>query len=403
MNTRPLYFAVIALFVTGLSQPSFVSAQDDDSKSEAKPDAAAPATEAATATDEADATPAKKQTPDEEWAELKTRRTEITKRLAEIREAFATAEGNDQKRTMQGEFVLLLREFESKVEPRMTELAADRFSKDEKDTDAGVFLLNKLMQTNQFQRASEVSDSLMKAGEATPFVKNMAGLAYFATHKFDKAGEVLAAAKEAGDLDAQAGDRYLELAKEYAGLWKKEQEIRKAEAEAADADKNPVVLIKTSAGDIELELFENEAPNTVANFIELTESKAYDGLTFHRVVPNFVIQGGDPNSKNDDPADDGLGGPGYSIKCECYGDDARMHFAGTLSMAHSGRDTGGSQFFITHMPTDLNGRHTAFGRVTKGMDVVAAIKKDDKITSITVFRKRDHEYKAEKTADKETP
>ena len=119
-----------------------------------------------------------------------------------------------------------------------------------------------------------------------------------------------------------------------------------------------------------------------------------------------MIQGGDPNSKDDDPSNDGQGGPGHTIKCECYGDNARMHFSGSLSMAHAGRDSGGSQFFVTHLPTPhlnvgtaISSPHTCFGRVTKGLDVVRKVKKDDKLISVTVIRKRDHEYTATKKTD----
>ena len=140
---------------------------------------------------------------------------------------------------------------------------------------------------------------------------------------------------------------------------------RKSCAAEAKADDLPRVLLKTSKGDIVLELFENEAPNTVANFIALVEKGFYNGLTFHRVLPNFMAQGGDPTGN-------GSGGPGYAIACECYRPDARMHFRGSLSMAHAGRDTGGSQFFLTFLPTrHLNGQHTCFGRVIRGMDVLA--------------------------------
>ena len=101
-------------------------------------------------------------------------------------------------------------------------------------------------------------------------------------------------------------------------------------------------------------------------------------------MPGFMVQGGDPNSKDNDPRNDGSGGPGYTIKCECDRPDARMHFAGSLSMAHTGKDTGGSQFFITHLPTDhLNGRHTVFGRVIEGLPTARGLRPNDTIDSAT--------------------
>jgi len=190
-------------------------------------------------------------------------------------------------------------------------------------------------------------------------------------------------------------------AEQYDKLWAAEAAIRDAEAKADDL---PRVKISTTKGDIVVELFENEAPNTVANFVNLVEKKFYDGIAFHRVLPNFMAQGGDPLTKDADPRNDGTGGPGYSIKCECTSPKARMHFRGSLSMAHAGPDTGGSQFFLTFVPTTgLDGKHTVFGRVIEGFDVLDKLQrvdperpnpniKPDVITSATVLRKRAHEY-----------
>ncbi len=138
-------------------------------------------------------------------------------------------------------------------------------------------------------------------------------------------------------------------------------------------------IIETDKGNIELVLFDKEAPGTVQNFEKLANSGFYNGLKFHRVIPGFVIQGGCPKG-------DGTGGPGYTIKCECYQPNARRHTKGALSMAHAGKDTGGSQFFITHAPQPhLDGKHTVFGQVEKGMDVVLKIKQGDRMSKVTVF------------------
>ena len=135
--------------------------------------------------------------------------------------------------------------------------------------------------------------------------------------------------------------------------------------------------METEKGTIILELFPYEAAVTVAYFENLSNSGFYDGLTFHRVIPNFVIQGGDPNGN-------GTGGPGYTIKCETEG-NPHKHGTGALSMAHAGKDTGGSQFFITHSPQPhLDGVHTVFGQVIEGMDVVNAIRQGDKMTKVRV-------------------
>lgn len=142
--------------------------------------------------------------------------------------------------------------------------------------------------------------------------------------------------------------------------------------------------IETSRGTIVAELFDTEVPGTVANFEKLANSEFYDGTRFHRVIPRFMIQGGDPLSKDPNNPRVGTGGPGYKIKCETHL-NTHTHVAGTLSMAHAGKDTGGSQFFICHEPQGhLNGVHTVFGQVTGGMDVVNAIKQGDVITSIRV-------------------
>ncbi|MCL4494694.1 MAG: peptidylprolyl isomerase [Firmicutes bacterium] len=135
--------------------------------------------------------------------------------------------------------------------------------------------------------------------------------------------------------------------------------------------------IETDKGTMILELYPNEAPGTVANFAKLAGSGFYDGLTFHRVIPNFVIQGGDPNG-------DGTGGPGYTIKCETEG-NPHKHLRGSLSMAHRGRDTGGSQFFICHGPQPhLDGVHTVFGRVVEGFDVLDKIRQGDHMIHVTI-------------------
>ncbi len=142
--------------------------------------------------------------------------------------------------------------------------------------------------------------------------------------------------------------------------------------------------IETSRGTIVAELFDTEVPGTVANFEKLANSEFYDGTRFHRVINNFMIQGGDPLSKDPTNPRVGTGGPGYTIKCETHLNTQR-HVAGTLSMAHAGKDPGGSQFFICHGPQPhLDRKHTVFGQVTSGQDVVNAVRQNDVITSIRV-------------------
>jgi peptidyl-prolyl cis-trans isomerase B (cyclophilin B) len=128
-------------------------------------------------------------------------------------------------------------------------------------------------------------------------------------------------------------------------------------------------------GTVEIEMFDQDAPNTVANFEKLANSGFYNGLTFHRVIPGFVAQGGCPYGT-------GTGGPGYTIKCEI---NPNKHVRGTLAMAHAGRDTGGSQFYVCYEPQPhLDGQHTVFGQVVNGMDVVDQIQQGDKMSKVTV-------------------
>ena len=148
------------------------------------------------------------------------------------------------------------------------------------------------------------------------------------------------------------------------------------------------VTFETSKGTFTAELYPDEAPGTVANFEKLIKSGFYDGIAFHRVLRDFVVQGGDPLTK-ELPAGDpriGSGGPGWKIKCETAGNPHR-HEEGSLSMAHAGKDTGGSQFFIVLSEAatrHLNGVHTVFGKVTQGMDVVRQIVAGDKMEKVTV-------------------
>jgi peptidyl-prolyl cis-trans isomerase B (cyclophilin B) len=140
------------------------------------------------------------------------------------------------------------------------------------------------------------------------------------------------------------------------------------------------VKISTDKGDMIAELYDNETPITVNNFKDLIGKKFYDGLNFHRVIPNFVIQGGCPNGT-------GTGGPGYNIPCEVTA-PKQFHDRGVLSMAHAGRNTGGSQFFICHSrqgTQHLDGNHTCFGKVNEGLEVIDSIKGGDRINSITIL------------------
>ena len=153
----------------------------------------------------------------------------------------------------------------------------------------------------------------------------------------------------------------------------------------------PQVRLTTSKGDINLDLFPDEAPGTVANFVKLVEDGFYDGLAFHRVIPNFVIQGGCPNTREGATGTPGTGGPGWTIKCETA-NNPHKHGLGALSMAHAGKNTGGSQFFIVNGPKEsvahLDGVHTVFGKCSSNddIDVVLAIQPMDRIEKAVVVQ-----------------
>lgn len=137
--------------------------------------------------------------------------------------------------------------------------------------------------------------------------------------------------------------------------------------------------IVTGKGTMKVDFYDNDAPKTVANFVKLSKEGYYDGLTFHRVLPDFVIQGGCPDGT-------GAGGPGYSIDCELDGDN-QYHDKGVLSMAHAGRNTGGSQFFVCHSRNNtshLDRNHTCFGKVVDGLEIIDNIEQGDKIEKITI-------------------
>ena len=251
-----------------------------------------------------------------------------------------------------------------------------------------------------------------------------AGLSALLSMNFEEADKWLEVARESGELGrifrewqslratadvARAMQSQLIAMPETKAAWERELEIRKTEAEAAEQDpakRLPRVEITTSKGRIVLELFENEAPNTVANFITLVERGFYNNTVFHRVLPNFMAQGGDPTGT-------GRGGPGYTIDCEAGRafPQARQHFRGSISMANAGRNTNGSQFFLTFVPIPhLDGGHTVFGRIVEGIEVLSDIQRFDpsdqnamipvldRIVEARVLNKRDHSYEVRRNA-----
>lgn len=256
-------------------------------------------------------------------------------------------------------------------------------------------VLQGAMAADDPRKALAVAETLRSAGVADGPMLLTGATAAMTVSQLDEAAAFLKAAAAAGVNPSGIESLEQAIAAERP---KVEAEMAKRAAEAK-ADDLPRVKIETTKGTIIVELFENEAANTVANFISLVEDHFYDGTPFHRVIPQFMAQGGDPTGT-------GTGGPGYAIACECELPGARKHFLGSLSMAHAGKNTGGSQFFLTFRPTEhLDGRHTVFGRVVEGFDVLPKLQRTegeraggapDSIIKAEVLRKRDHPYDPKK-------
>ena len=286
--------------------------------------------------------------------------------------------------------------------PRLRQAALDAYQESPNlDREISRFLIQLIadfIKQDDYPSAKKLADILVANESDERNLFDLAGIAAFGSNDFEMAEEMLTQAETAGII-SESGSNFLRGLPDAKAAWVVEQELREAEANADDL---PRVKLQTTAGDIVVELFENEAPETVGNFISLVEKGFYDGLVFHRVMQGFMAQGGCPNG-------DGTGGPGYKIYCECTSENHRNHFGGSLSMAkETPRHTGGSQFFITFVPTPhLNGIHTVFGRVIEGLETLPEIVKLDpqksinqasptKIVKAEVMRKRDHDYRPNK-------
>jgi cyclophilin family peptidyl-prolyl cis-trans isomerase len=324
------------------------------------------------------------------FREWNTLEAELTKRQREYEAAPVATRGELKKQYEQlvEQSSELLKKLGSAAEAAYA--AAPNTDKNVTRTLIGILVFH--YRQDQYEKALEIAKLLEQHNCPETAAFSIAGSAAYANDDFETAERYLLKADKADKLDPQGKDLLAALP---AGkkAWAAEQAIREKEKTADDL---PRVKLETNKGTIVIELFENEAPQAVGNFVNLVEKKFYDGLTFHRVLAGFMAQGGDPTGS-------GSGGPGYKIYCECQKPEARKHFRGTLSMAHAGKDTGGSQFFLTFGPaTHLDGRHTAFGRVVEGFDVLAKIQRrdpqspnpptPDKIVKAEVIRKRDHAY-----------
>lgn len=269
-------------------------------------------------------------------------------------------------------------------------------------------ILRRNMEADRYEGMLDIAKALLDTNYPGEDLIGYIGMSSFAMNDFETARPYVARMIEEGYVSEQL----LRLKSQLGQIeedWKEEQAALERDAAGEPL---PRVLITTTKGLIEIELFENEAPETVGNFIHLVEQGFYEHLEFHRVLTSYMAQGGCPNG-------DGTGGPGYTIRGEMNEPGARNFFRGTLgiALANNDPDTGGSQFFIAFLPLpDLNGNYTAFARVVEGMDVVASLtrvnpeeKKDEKsgeevqppdeILEMEVLRKRDHEYKPTKVGE----
>ncbi|HND53594.1 MAG TPA: peptidylprolyl isomerase [Pirellulaceae bacterium] len=385
--SRTIWVGVFALVLGFLGEA--VRGDDAPAKGKAGGDEAPPAKAAA------------KDSEPEPFAKVKGEWDALDKQISQLVEKFGEAPA-DQREALRKQYMALI----EKTGPLLARLRTSAIAayKNQPNADKSVTstmlgLLNNDLQSDNYGAASDLAQLLIDNKCAEKPLLSMAGHAAYGRNDFAAAGVHWKAAEAAGSLDP-IGEAQSKDLPEMQKAWERELKVREKEAAANDL---PRVKFTTSKGEIVIELFENEAPGAVANFVNLIEKKYYDGLTFHRVLAGFMAQGGCPKG-------DGTGGPGYHIACECEREDYRHHFAGTLSMAHAGKNTGGSQFFLTFKPTPhLDGRHTAFGRVIEGFDVLAKLQRrdpqrsrvePDKIVKAEVLRKRDHAYEPKKLDEK---
>jgi len=271
------------------------------------------------------------------------------------------------------------------------------------------FLLGSVMmlvQGEEYEDGLRVAQVLLDNGVAFPELYTLAGKAAFAVGEFELAAKHIRLARQDQNKTlTREADQILDTIEYYRTAWGQEQQLRAAEAAADDL---PRVLLRTSQGEIELELFENEAPNTVATFIWLVEQGYYNGLGFYRVVAELMAEAGCPRG-------DGTGEAGPLVLKECRAANCRRHFRGSLAMMSTGPATSGSRFYLSFLPLrHLDGEHTVFGRVVRGIEVLARLQRReppdsftlevnphsnivvppaDTILAAQVLRKRNHPYR----------
>ncbi len=289
-----------------------------------------------------------------------------------------------------------------KFYPQMVKLAEAAWMEAPGATDELIIFITQVidmrMTAGNYESAAKLLRGMLTTDypQKLPEIYDVAGEVFFVLNEYDSAEKFFKMAEQKKVISDESV-AWQKLLPYYKVAWAREKTLRDREKTADDL---PRVLLKTTKGDITLELFENDAPNTVANFISLVEKKFYDGSPFHNVIPGFMAQTG-TNGETGEP------GPGYRIACEASKPGARKHFRGSASMAITEKDTGGSQFFLCFTPNkDLDSVNTVFGRIISGWDAFSEITpvnaytpdplaEPDMILSAEVIRKRDHAYKPE--------
>ena len=325
-----------------------------------------------------------------------------------LKRMYLKLSNDDEKKEELGKQLGDLADHVTQLYPKLTELAEKAWLEQPREEEDILAFVVQVLEMRLMEDNYEQADRLLKGlltgniPRYLPMLYDVAGEVSFKLGRFEQAEAYFAKAEKEGTI-SKKGEALRKNIPYYRRAWAIEKTTRETEAMANDL---PRVLLKTTKGDIELELYENQAPATVGNFIALVESGFYDGLSFHNVIPGLLAESGMSQSTAD-------GGPGYRIIDEWDAKNARKHFRGTVSMMNSGKpNTAGSRFFIAFVPEkELDGKYTVFGRVLSGMDVVVKLERvndynpdpetePDKIVKATVLRKRDHAYEPVKYSRK---
>lgn len=363
------------------------------------------------------------------WQQLLKRRDELLLEWNKL---------GEQQAKLSEQFQKLNRQFQDEVNLPASKLAESVYAENPKDLDAAEFLLTQYVASRQFdaagklvdqliegnrtgvyvldaaesllvqfvtgkrfEAAGKLADQLLKAQRMTPQVLNAAGSAYFALHEFAKARDMF---QKAGNARDPGNVPRMLAVEKYITDWRHEQELRIQESRTAEVERLPRVLLKTTQGEIEFELFENEAPNTVANFIRLIEDGDYQGTSLNTFEQAFAVSAGNLATRPDAVSIRGYELPDFKIRCECSAKNSRKAFRGSVVMLHRGKDTGNCRFAILQEPRpelnwnpDTNTGNTVFGRVVQGQEVVDRIAyQQDRLLSAKVLFKRQHPYEPER-------